>query len=1130
ELPKKDSTDELELLEMVLFKTQTPSNPPSWRKEHPGRIALDTWGWQSPLTYSRTHPVDLEYYKNLVIRESWKWGANLLHYWNWSGEEFIHDLLSLVHEHDMIYDEHWFPPRYPEDRPLNFYRIESTMDRMNIWADNVVNALEYGWMGAGDGWIPEESAKGDEGASSSTKNVINTNHTIWLRNPGAYTAVFTGRPNERPTGACNTTDVYKGPNFIYAVATQGGKGIDDKFSHRIFYENTGFSNEYNDLFLYLQGDCRPTPHRGPFGGRTDPDWMLKQVCDFFRPRAKAPEEIHETGIFWILEGNLALPDELRDYIYVVTMDPMRAAVTWRLSSTGIGGSIWNVQKIGRAPHASEYVGPAPRFDYPASTSFIQNNYLRLYRYALGDKGVLKYDTEHLAHYDSNSLSISLSESFIRTVPSNLKSRTVSAAKRSIKAASRAESQAKCAFDLDSDPESKLPRAIGNDWPAVLEIMFTSGTGTYMLTVGQPPSMKVSTVKVSVDGLLAGMYRAENIRQRHEIPIYVHGKGKHCIKLELTHGEGHEIDCIELENTGLEANSIKSVGAWDDSPKELKHHITKGVGGYEYGEFQYPYCYFDMDEYPLSEFPAGLAYGFPDPLNLTFSAPKGAYLLVLGAKARLGAGSLVRVALNPDAALMKNPDYVPPEWFRYTGEYEIPGDGKWHKRIIPVNLYKSNKNRIQLKTFGREGHYFDALEIVEAPVKHKFVEYGGHKAVLDEEFTMHLETATVREKRRYIMYNHTPYFTVQVERNVEGETQCLTTMISCEGYVEMMADDQAYTTAKDGIEVPKKIVLKDPSGLRPDLIILLLEPGLVSSIDWDPEGRLSIHSKIVEKETLKLGVAVSPLGKEIDSPTLIKILGEKELSATIPENMNPLEITNSYSVPLVRVLRVVNPDEGPYFVEENGWWTVRGGQSSREEKGVDYLKVYLPANGSVKVQKYGYIRGVVKPGYGCQHTVAVKDIKSEGDIAECTAKVISVTPALFAPRVQFKGEVGKVWMDGEEWCYYDEKGLVLLPNKPGEYSVKVSYSRTEGRPHLTRTCANISRAKFSETKGTLEIDAELPPWVRKLHEKQYYKALICYDKKAYEITQVTGTENTKEGKLGNIITFKPGHIKITFGKL
>ena len=483
-------------------------------------------------------------------------------------------------------------------------------------------------------------------------------------------------------------------------------------------------------------------------------------------------------------------------------------------------------------------------------------------------------------------------------------------------------------------------------------------------------------------------------------------------------------------------------------------------------------------------------------------------------------------------MLKSPDFVPPEWQRYAGEYEIPGDQKWHRRVVPLNLYMSGKNRIQIahSMNGREGHWFDALELIQAPIKHSYVEYGGHKAVMTEEFTIQVEDALIMEKRRYEMYSDVPYFTVQMERSVAGNAADVDTVISCEGYDTLLADGKTFSDSKAAIETPRTIVLRDAEGFRPDLILILLEQGSVRTIDWNPKRELILHSTEVKQENLRLGVAVASSSKSATRHTsaLEDLFNDEELSVFLPEEGIPLEIANPLPVSAVKVLKIANPSEGPYFVKEKGWWRVRGGQASREQEGIKLLKVYCPADGSVQVQRYGYIRDIVKPGYGCQYTVQIGDIESGEAGVSCTAKVTNVTPALFAPRVRFKGEITSARVNGKPWHYCDERSLVLLPNKPGEYRIEVSYDRSDGAlPHLTRTGASVARCVYIAETEALVFHAELPPWVRKLPEDQYYMGLIAYDKRKQEIASIKGGKVEKEGTRGDIVAFKPGTVTITF---
>ncbi len=1104
ELPREEHGSGLEIVSLELLDTERRTDEVGWETIGPRRLLLDIWGWQSPLTYARTRPVDVEYYRTKVIGESAKWGANLVHYWNWSGEETIYPLLEAIHHADMIYDEHWFPPRFPEDLPETSYRIEATFDRLRVWADAVANAADRGWQHAGDGWVPEEKGKGADGACSDSENMVTTNHTIWRRNPGAYTAVFTNRPNETMKGDSNTTEAYKGPSFIYAVSTHQGLGIDDKFSHRLFYGETGLRNDYNDLHLFLQAECRSIPHRGPYGGRIDPDFWLKEICDFFRPRALKPETVHETGIFWMIENEMGMPEELRDYIYAVSIDPIRSALCTRLTSTGMGGSIWNLGAITGAKGVhKEYVGAKPRDEHPASTSFIQNNFFRLYRYAYGDKGVLLFDRQGLAHFDSNSLAIRLSDSFLRT---------------------RVHREGG-AIALDAAFPFTLTEA-----DKAASIGFNGGTGTYQATVAFAGQTLCATILIKADEVEVGMFRAENARGDYSYPFFVHGEGRHEVTLTLCEGDSHTVTHVEIERTCYATRTLKKVGDWNDSHDELQHHVTKGIEGYEFGEFHYPICYFDLDRDPLSEFPAGLAYGFPQPLNLDLEVPgKSACMLVVGGKARLAAGSRVAIGLNPDAGWFKHPDFVPQDFVRFCGEYVIPGDGEWHRRMVPVNFYKSGKNRLQvtLSHNGREGHWFDALELIESPVTHVFAEYGGHKAVLEESFRCEDPCGALTENRRYTAVSDTPAFTIDIQRYCTVKPECVVeTVFSSEHYDTLKTAGGAHEERADTEFSGGTLVLSDSRGARPSVIISVDDPGSVRALRWQAGGWLSLLSAPCGEEHIGLVVALAGAGESIPEEALRAITRGSEKAVSFESPERPVEVRYQDDLPfsVPRIVKVLNPADGPYLVEEQGEWRVRGGQPSHELAGVDYVKLYATPGRPARIQPYGFIEGVVKPGYGCQHVLTIRDVFADARRASATVTVTSITPALFAPRVQFSREVSDVRVNGKPWLYWDTDGLVMLPNRVGSYAVEIEGGGAAPTARLTRTGALVSETAWSEKESELSFTAELPAWVRKLPERQLYMALVSHSRE-YRVAAVLDGTVEYAGERGTVVSFKPGKVRV-----
>ena len=198
---------------------------------------------------------------------------------------------------------------------------------------------------------------------------------------------------------------------------------------------------------------------------------------------------------------------------------------------------------------------------------------------------------------------------------------------------------------------------------------------------------------------------------------------------------------------------------------------------------------------------------------------------------------------------------------------------------------------------------------------------------------------------------------------------------------------------------------------------------------------------------------------------------------------------------------------------------RGGNPSAREKGIDYLKVYLEPKSRAEILRYGFINGVVKHGWGCQYTLALKDIRSAPSEASCTARVMSITPLIFSPRLHFKDTFSVVQLDGKPWYYFDEK-FVFLPNRPGTYRIKVSRQGQVG-PHIIRTFALVESTEWTGTE--LVIKADLPQYAKKLpQDLDLYAAL---DMAGFHLKKIQGAKVIRTMLEGIVISFKPGTIKI-----
>ena len=740
-LPDPLEKESLELVELRL----RPTRPGAWgypqSADGEDLLHLDLWGWQAAIHEQRTRAADNKHFMERVVNESYKWGANFWRFWNWTGQPMA-EVVRHAHSRGLIVIEHMFPPRDPE---RGGYDLEGTMQFVEVWAIACADALNSDWQEIVDAWQPEELAAGADGAVSNSENIIRVNHAIWRHNPGAFTGVTGFRPNEHPNlGYSNTVDVYKGPSFINSSMT-GGVGNDDKYPLRLFFGDAGVRNPFNDVFLFNQNDARPMPLQGFFGGRSWPDWMIKQCHDFLRPRAYG--HVHETGVHWHNEGDRVIPAELRDYTYAISINGVKGALASRLGSTGRDGTLWNVVHVARnsTARAIEHTGDDPRDEHPATTGFVGNNYLRLYRYAFGEKGVLRYDFENLAHFDSNSLSVALSEDFLRTrivgggdedvlfrVDCDEKHNSSGAAEAAVDVASAGGNKALCRLRSDGSA------------PAALRLRFNAKRGTYLCKVEQLEARASSIVDVFVDDVFATRYEAAGDRRDHTIPFYLHAEGPHEMRIALVRGEEHGLHSITVEATHLEAEIARTLGTWNDSSAEFRGNPEAYVPGRRDTEYS-----FDWDKDPVERFSPGVGYGDPNPVNLSFSERDGSYLLAIRAKAQLATGSHIRINLNRNGVppSSQRPCRCSRNGWRGSRSTASPATAAGTPKACQSCCTNPESNTLQLEMDGRNGHLFDVVELVRAPMKDKLVEHGGHLAVLEETVTAKDCSPALTEKRR-----------------------------------------------------------------------------------------------------------------------------------------------------------------------------------------------------------------------------------------------------------------------------------------------------------------------------------------------------------------------------------------------
>ncbi len=410
-----------------------------------------------------------------------------------------------------------------------------------------------------------------------------------------------------------------------------------------------------------------------------------------------------------------------------------------------------------------------------------------------------------------------------------------------------------------------------------------------------------------------------------------------------------------------------------------------------------------------------------------------------------------------------------------------------------------------------------------------------------------------EERVFTVQSDSPSFTIEVRRTHARSQQDMGLELGCEGYDRLTVDGKTHRGDCEVSPRARCLLLEDSRQLKPSLALHILKRGHVNRAAWQAGQRLVLWSENrkkyvdphphlrgviypVQHRTEEIRLLVSFLGVlygKKDLKRLGEVLGSKAPQGGAPAGAVPraavrnvtlktkTRLSNRTSLPVVAVAKVVNPGKGPYFVEEGGWWTCRGAQPCKGSRG-DYLKLYLPARSGGSIHRYGLIDGVVMPGWGCQYTVALRDIKRLSPTrAGCVVRVMSTTPFLFAPRARFAKEIARVKLDGKDWRYF-EGSVVFLPRIEGDYRLRVEYGKPSV-PCLTRTHALVSEARWSGR--TLHLRAGLPPWMKKLPRSLFL--MVCVDSRGLKLQSVRGGEVVRQEGRKAMVRFKPGRLTLSF---
>ncbi|MBI4579397.1 MAG: hypothetical protein HY718_06815 [Planctomycetes bacterium] len=489
------------------------------------------------------------------------------------------------------------------------------------------------------------------------------------------------------------------------------------------------------------------------------------------------------------------------------------------------------------------------------------------------------------------------------------------------------------------------------------------------------------------------------------------------------------------------------------------------------------------------------------------------------------------------AAAEKADLSEAEWWKLRRREEFPADTHFiQNAYLRLNLSPAHDGGVLQYDLERLGHFdSDGLnvpltasllaargEAADFSQKLEIEQRGGHLAVLTARAQWTAGGGgRITEERRFSIVNDAPYLVLDLARNGSGVSGSVDLALGAEGYDLLLADGKPFDRDAQFTKgsLPKTLHFRHSKGVKPELVIVPLDTGGTSSIRWKAGKSVSLSGPADDQLRLAWVVPTDLYDANAMAELAVAL---NMLIHTVRLDEKGTDISNPAGVSYVAVARIDEPGRGPYLVRENGWWTVRGAQRSLlGGNQPDYVKVYLPAGGTSRLLPYGLIDGAAKPGYGCQYTVALRDVRGESDEATCKVRVLSVTPFIFAPRVEFARPIAKAELDGRPWHYFEDK-LLFLPNLVGDHRIRVTYGQPS-EPGLIRTFACVRKTGWNGS--VLELEVADPPWSGPLPEDVFYYAFLRAP--AGPPKSAHGAELLDPKGDFQLLRFHPGVLRLTW---
>ena len=1129
----------LQVLDISVERRTAPKAPDIFATANPGESYVPLWGWMPSSDFQRRQgwKITGEYWKKRLIDEPAKWGSNYVQLFPDARDNYFQDMdmreaIRYAHNMGFIVDEHAHGGVLLGDSLKT--RYENLHKHLKEYFDLLNRSAVYNL----DGWEIEQYiwTTGDSNRATQTnketwqlhfgneENMIKTNQITWLYHPGATIADCKSEPGEVNNNYMQWLhEGFHGVNYSKYMMCAGGWaycGYDDMDVMTLFPENLSFKNEYNWVYRGCQGNARAySPNM--WGGSSWIDWIAKEMADFFRLNAFAERQRRphiNSAMAWLGEPEFNLPEQRRHAVYALSMDPCRSALVYRLASTGRDGNLsWRIPLGKQAGHIVPY---RPRNWAPCSTVRLHNGILSAEQPAFGDRRRLVWDSENLGQFDLNARTVELTSAFFQTR----------------------------LIDTDK-PVAEHSFKAGSDKSQIWDVKLPVGTYEIQVTAGPAEPFRAELFLV---GHYLGSLSVGTKGGSGKFYSFFSDNDTHPIELRLVQGKSVSSVNVKLVPTNYQVPLFGRIGVMDNSSEEFRAAPQRRSDAYRVPVR----ASYTLGE-PAELFPPELACRGqrPQAMDIYFDAEMGCYLLTVRARTAVG-DQKVTVSLNSNRFCKEGyrssgPGYrcgsSANDWIGKPGYKGVinkfVATSQWQTFQIPLVIgHNSGQNKHKLELSIKTGDdpvEFDTIAIYKSPIESKLAMAGGHKAVLKESFKIARDSKKVIENRKLWMVADEPSILMEVERQSCSGSVDVVSTLDYSGYEKMAFDGKNQAKSGSSSKIPRRISFSDTDGLLPPMTVCIIDKGGLKKIKWS-KGRIDLAESLCGKQRM---VLAATLRTDIGSDFERYLASEPE---TVNLDLNGKTFTNNDNFTKVHLVKVTNPIKGPYFVEENRWWSVRGAQPlhSSDEDRNKYLKAYdywitnkdkvsmptppynadlvrliIPGGGEAKLQPYCFIDGNIRPGLGSQKQMLIKNVKADG----CTVKVLSVSAYLYAPRVEFSEPFTDAKVNGRPWAYHDGTN-VFLPQKRGDYKIEVVRGANK-HPTLHTTSASVESAVYKNNE--LTVQHELPEYVFKLPEGLNYTYYVAFDSNQTTVDTVEGGKVLRQGLYGAIIEAADKTMSIKF---